>query len=128
MQEIDRTRRVAKLIERELGNIINKDLSDPRVRLVSITGVTVSKDLKHARVYVSQLNSSEDSGSVLDGLSAAHGFLRRQLGRRLNLRYTPDLTFSYDNSIQHGMDISGLIDKARKKDMKKDMQDNDQSN
>ncbi len=116
-REVERTRRVGELIRRELAQIIAREMHDPRVRLASITGVKVSKDLKLAKVYVSELEdpSSEGGGAAIV-LDRARGFLRYHLGQRLDLRTTPDLRFSADESIRRGSAISELIDKARAQD------------
>ena len=113
-REIERTRRVSELIHRELAQIITREMHDPRVRLVSITGVRVSKDLKHATVYISELdNVPGDGPGAVPVLNRASRFLRYQLGQHLDLRATPDLRFSVDESIKQGMAISSLIDRAR---------------
>ena len=113
-REIERTRRVSELIHRELAQIITREMHDPRVRLVSITGVRVSKDLKHATVYISELeNVPGDGPGAVPVLNRASRFLRYQLGQRLDLRVTPDLRFRIDESIKQGLTISSLIDRAR---------------
>lgn len=113
-REVERTRRVGELIRRELAQIITREMHDPRVRFASITGVKVSKDLKFATVYVSELEGSPSAG---DGaavvLERASGFLRYHLGQRLDLRVTPGLRFSADESIRRGSAMSRLIDEAR---------------
>ena len=126
MQEIDRTRRVGHQLQRELGTLINTALNDPRVSLVSVTSVEVSRDLKQAKVFVSSLgansgnsngNSTEDDQrELMQALEKAKGYLRRELSHRVNLRYTPALRFVYDSSIEKGVALSGLISDVMQKE------------
>ena len=85
-------------------------LSDPRIGLVTITGVRASPDLSQARVFVSVLGSERKRRQSLEGLQAAHGVLQARIGRELHLKRTPQLTFEYDPSVEHGVRISRLID------------------
>jgi len=111
-REFSRTKRVSEVIRRELADIIATRLNDPRVHLVSITAVDVSKDMKHAKVYITQLG--EDC-QALNALSHATGYLRRELGSRLAMKSTPALSFAYDHSVERGMALSRLIDEANKR-------------
>ena len=121
--------RVADQIQRELAMLIQLEISDPRVGMVSITGVDLSRDLAHANVYVTVLNSgvkdAEDGelgkrdaldqleiNENLKALNKAAGFLRTLLAKRLKLRTTPKLQFHYDGSIVRGQQLSSLIDEA----------------
>lgn len=108
-REFSRTQRVSEVIRRELADIIATRLNDPRVSLVSITAVEVSKDLKHAKVYITQMG--EDC-QALEALNHAARYLRRELGSRLKMRVVPDLRFAYDHSVERGMELSRLIDEA----------------
>ena len=110
-REFSRTKRVSEVIRRELANIISTRLSDPRVHLVSITAVDVSKDMKHAKVFITQMG--EDC-QALAALTHAAGYLRRELGSRLAMKATPDLRFVYDHSVERGMELSNLIDELNK--------------
>lgn len=112
MQEIDRTRRVAEVIKRDLATLILREISDPRLRGVSINSVTVSRDLANATIYVSSLENQE---SVEKLLNNAAGYLRRLLGKNADFRVTPSLRFRYDNSIQRGVEMSTLIDSLVRK-------------
>ena len=114
--DIDRTRRVGELIQRELALLINSELSDPRVGLVTLTDVKLTRDLKNAKVFVTELSNSSEHTDLIDALSSASGYLKRLLSRKLDLRTTPKLHFIYDNSIENGLKLSLLIDKARRKD------------
>ena len=138
MSEVSsRAQRVADQIQRELANLIQLEVNDPRVGLVSITGVEVSRDLAHARVYITVMNTlSEDSdvneatlsspGELdkleieenLKALTKASGYLRTLLSKRLSTRSVPKLEFHYDSSIERGQQLSDLIDGALAADRK----------
>ena len=106
----NRIHRINDEIQRELAGQL-RNLKDPRVSgtgMVSITRVDTTNDLRYARVYVSVLNKDQEK-DVLKGLKSASGFLRRELGHALQLRYTPELQFIGDDSIQHGAHILELL-------------------
>jgi ribosome-binding factor A len=105
-----RMRRVDEAMRAVLSDAIAKDLKDPRVGFVTVTGVKTSPDLRHARVYVSVLGDEPARAATLDALRSAHGYLQRQVATELTLKHTPSLTFEYDESIDRGMRISQLID------------------
>ena len=130
-----RAQRVADQIQREIASLIQLEVSDPRVGMVSVTGVDVSNDLAHARIYVTVLNTltgdSEqdketlaDPGSLdkleieenLKALTKAAGYLRTLLAKRLRLRAVPKLQFYYDGSVERGQRLSSLIDDALEAD------------
>ena len=109
-----RAHKVADQIQRELAEIIQRELRDPRVGMITLTGVEVSPDCTHATVFFTCL----DAGHIEDadaGLRRATGFLRSQLGRRIKLYTTPELHFKYDESIARGARLSQLIDSANKR-------------
>ena len=106
-----RMRRVDGAMRVVLSDAIAKDLKDPRIGFVTVTGVKTSPDLRHARVYVSVLGSDPERAASMDGLRSAHGFLQRRLADELSLKHTPSLAFEYDDSVDHGMRISELLDK-----------------
>lgn len=111
----NRINRINDEIQRELADQL-RNLKDPRVSgMVSITRVDTTNDLRYARVYVSALNKDREK-DVLKGLKSASGFLRRELGHALQLRYTPELQFIGDDSIQHGAHILELLRKEEEKD------------
>jgi ribosome-binding factor A len=93
-----------------LSDAISKDLQDPRVGFVTVTGVKTSPDLRHARVYVSVLGDETERAASLEGLQAAHGFLQGRISHSLRLKHTPALVFDYDESVDRGMRISELIE------------------
>jgi ribosome-binding factor A len=107
-----RMRRVDEAMRAVLSEAISKDLQDPRVGFVTVTGVKTSPDLRHARVYVSVLGDDEARSASLDGLQAAHGFLQGRVAQSLRLKHTPALTFDYDPSVDRGMRISELLDQV----------------
>jgi ribosome-binding factor A len=105
----ERMRRVDEAMRVVLSETIAKDLRDPRVGFVTVTGVKTSPDLRHARVYVSVLGDDAERAASLDGLRSAVGYLQARLATELRLKHTPTLTFGYDESIDRGMRISQLI-------------------
>jgi ribosome-binding factor A len=104
-----RMRRVDEAVRAVLSDAISKDLSDPRVGFVTVTGVKTSPDLRHARVYVSVLGDAQARAASLTGLQSAHGFLQGRVAAELTLKHTPTLTFQYDESVDRGMRISELL-------------------
>jgi ribosome-binding factor A len=107
-----RNQRIADQIQRELSEIIRLELRDPRVRLVTLTGVELAADLSHAKVYFSTLETAGDVAAVTSGLQRAAGFLRSELSRRLTVRTVPQLHFAFDHSLERGNRLSALIDEA----------------
>ncbi len=114
---VDRIIRISEEVKREVSYLIQHGLKDPRIgKMVSVTSVYVTKDLRYAKVYVSVLGSEEERKQVMEGLKNARGFIRREMGKRVNLRYTPEFLFEPDNSIEHGVYINKLINDVVKKD------------
>jgi ribosome-binding factor A len=113
-KEYSRTQRVADYLQRELAALIQHEVRDPRVGMVSITGVTVSRDLGHAKVYFTVLgcDSSEDAADSTEALNKAAGFLRSQLSRDSNMRSVPQLRFYFDTSVGQGRHLEDLIRRA----------------
>lgn len=105
----ERMRRVNESVRQVLSEAL-LELKDPRIGFVTVTGVDTSPDLRHARVFVSVLGSEKKRRSSLAGLDAAHGVLQARIARELRLKRTPQLTFAYDPSVEHGMRMSRLID------------------
>ena len=113
----NRISRINEEIQRELSEQFRR-LKDPRVSqtgMVSITRVDTTGDLRYARIYISALDKSQEK-EVLKGLESAAGFLRRELGRSLQLRYTPELQFVADDSIQHGAHILEVLRQVEQQD------------
>jgi len=115
--DYSRTDRIGEQIKRELAMLIRNEIKDPRVSMVSILDVAVTKDLSQAKVYFDALNQDEHEACE-QGLNNASGFLRRELGRAIKLRNTPSLKFIYDDTEQRANDLSRVIDQAVKSDKK----------
>jgi len=115
-----RTERLNHLIQIEISDLLRKHINDPRLNgLISITAVEISKDLKNARVSISTLaGGAPDRDDVLKGFNSAAGYMRRELAHRLNIRVTPELSFEFDDSIEHGVNLVNLIDKVAAEEYK----------
>jgi ribosome-binding factor A len=110
------SRRVERLNEqfkRELMELLQRELRDPRVHDVTVTAVDVTPDLYHARVRITSLAQGPDRDLILEGLDAARPFLRGQLGRRLRIRRSPDLDFAWDETLDHARRIEQLLAQVR---------------
>jgi ribosome-binding factor A len=112
MANQQRLRRVADQIQRELSELLRAELKDPRIGMITLTGVEVSPDLAYAKVFFTTLADAESLKRIEAGLRHATGFLRAQLGKRLKLRVTPELHFRHDVSVEQGVRLSQLIDAA----------------
>ncbi|GEK46511.1 30S ribosome-binding factor RbfA [Halomonas pacifica] len=114
MREFKRTDRVADQLQKELAVLIQREVKDPRLGMVTVSGVKVSRDLGYADVYITLLgeNDAETIKANLGILRRAAGFLRGQVGRRIKLRHVPELRFHYDESVVRGQRLSSLIDEA----------------
>lgn len=117
-QEYSRTQRVAEQLQRELAALIQFDIQDPRLGMVTISRVKLSRDLSHARVFVTVLDDGKliTSDQSIKTLNNAARFMRSQLARRMNVRTVPSLRFCYDSSLSQGNYLSDLIDQARASD------------
>ncbi|PLX82149.1 MAG: 30S ribosome-binding factor RbfA [Desulfuromonas sp.] len=104
-----RSQRVAELIQQEISALIQFELKDPRIGFVTITGVEVSYDLQHAKIYYTVMGEEKQRRETAAGFAKALGFLRREIGKRLRLRLVPELSFQYDTSIEHGGHIETLL-------------------
>ena len=112
-----RTERLNQLIQIEISDLLRKHINDPRLNgLISVTGVSISKDLKNATVLISALCDNADKKEILKGFTSAAGFLRRELAHRLNIRVTPELSFEFDDSIERGVNLVNLIEKIAVED------------
>jgi ribosome-binding factor A len=110
-----RPQKLGDLIQRELSELVQRELRDPRVGMITITSVDVSPDFSHAKVFFTTLRC-EQIVEAKEGLRRAAGFLRTQLARRIKLYTTPELRFEYDESVERGDRLSRLIDSIRKND------------
>jgi ribosome-binding factor A len=120
MMESARTHRVGELIKEEISDIIKKELRDPRIGFVTITGVDVTPDLRYADIYISVLGNRKQKEETLKGLQSSSGFLRSMLSKRIRIKYLPELRFSFDPSIEAGMRIDRAIKKLHKEEEKHD--------
>jgi ribosome-binding factor A len=119
-KEFSRGQRVADFLKRELAALIQFEIRDPRVGMVSVTDVEVSRDMSHAKVFVTVLGkeTEEDTAEPIAVLNQAAGFLRSQVAKISNARTTPKLHFYFDSSVGRGQYLSNLIDKAVSADEK----------
>ncbi|MCX8130100.1 MAG: 30S ribosome-binding factor RbfA [Clostridia bacterium] len=116
---VDRINRISEEMRKEISTIIQNELKDPRLpKLISVVSANVTKDLRYAKVYVSIMGSEEEKKNAIHGLKSAAGFIRREVGHRMQLRYTPEIQFELDNSIEHGVYISKLINETVKHEEK----------
>ena len=104
-----RMRRVDEAVREVLSDAIAKDLKDPRIGFVTVTAVNTSRDLRHARVYVSVLGDDRERAATLDGLRSAHGFLQGAIASQLNLKHTPTLVFEYDETVDRAARLNELM-------------------
>lgn len=112
-RDFPRTRRVAEQLQRELAELIRREIRDPRVGNITVSEVRVTRNLEHADVYVTALGAAaEDSEQSVEALNHAAGYLRRHLGQMLKLRTVPALRFRYDDAFDRGAHLSRLIDEA----------------
>jgi len=111
-KDFSRASRVAEQIRRELAELIQLELKDPRVSLVTLTDVEISPDYTHAKVFYTSLAGAEHLPEIAQGLTRASSFLRRELGKRISIHHLPELHFVYDSSVERGTYLSHLIDEA----------------
>lgn len=101
--------RVAEAIKEEISDIIHHGIKDPRVGFASITAVEVSRDFRHAKVFVSVLGDEVQKADTIKGLESASGFIRSELGKRVRLHHTPEILFRLDESIEHSVRITRIL-------------------
>ena len=111
-KEYARTERLGEQIRRELADRIRLDIKDPRVGMVSITDVRVSRDLAHAKVFVTRIGEPAEREPAVEALNHAAGFLKRALGQAMHVRAVPSLQFFYDTAVEEGARLENLIDRA----------------
>jgi len=112
--DFKRADRVADLVKQQIAEILRREVHDPRIANITVTDVRLTDDLRSARIYVVELGKDRMSDEVGQGLSKARGFVRRELGKRLQLRYVPELSFFYDSSFEYGSKIDRLLKEIRK--------------
>lgn len=113
-------KRAADLIQTHLTDLLQTQVNDPRLHMLTITGVEVTPDATRAYVYFTVLGDAERQAEAEAVIQRAAGFLRRELGQRLRLRHTPELVFHRDASIERGERIAGLIDRLREEELSKE--------
>ena len=119
-REFERTQRVSHFLHEELARLLQTTVRDPRVQQVNLTGVEVSRDLSHARVFFTLMSDvSEAERSEINGvLSKASGFLRSELAKRSSMRTVPRISFRFDESVGRGRDMESLLREVRRADAK----------
>jgi ribosome-binding factor A len=111
--EYQRSERVGDLILEVIAELLRKEIRDPRLQAVILTGAKVSKDLRHARVFFNLLGAQENRIETLAGLKSATGFIRSKLGKQLNLRFVPAIEFTYDESEDEAQRIEALLKQVK---------------
>jgi ribosome-binding factor A len=111
-----RSEKVADLIHKEISEMLVKSIKDPRIGFVTITRVAVSEDYRSAKVYFSVAGTVEERERSMEGLMSAKGYVRRELGRRIRLRYTPEIIFKFDPSIEYAVHIGEVIRQLKKEE------------
>ena len=109
MMRFKRSEKVGDLIRKEISQILLGELKDPRIGFVTITKVAVSDDLKSAKVYYSVFGGEDQKEESYQGLESAKGYIKRELGRRVRLKYMPEIRFLFDDSLEYGEHIEGLL-------------------
>ena len=104
-----RIEKLQELIKQEMSKMLLTDLKDPRIGFVTVTDVEMTGDLREAKIYVSVMGDSEKVKSSLEGLQSALGFIRREIGQRIRLRFTPEISFALDTSLDYGDHIQKLL-------------------
>lgn len=108
-----RTERISNLIRQEISDLLREQVNDPRLNsFISITKVSTSPDLRHAKVFVSTLGSEASKNEILQGFATASGFFRKELARHLRLRHVPELSFHLDDTIERGAEVLRLIEQV----------------
>ena len=119
-KEFQRSTRVAEQLQRELASMIGQVLEDPRAGMVTVTAVQVSKDLSHAKVFVSSIGGTLAREDLIAALQHASGFMRHEIGRAMKLRIQPELRFVYDEVPERAAHLEDLIARANSDDGGKD--------
>jgi ribosome-binding factor A len=117
-RSFNRAERVSGQVQRVLSELILKGVNDPRLSQATITGVTMNRDLRIAKIYFAAHGSGHDQAALLSGFRSAKGFIKRELARELGLRYMPELKFFYDASFDYGAHINRVLKSLRSEDEK----------
>lgn len=112
---VNRSDRVRKAIIREVSDLLHRGLKDPRISgIVSVTDVELTTDCRYAKVFVSIFGNKEEQDSTMEGLECSSGFIRSEIGKRIKIRFTPEISFQIDDSLERGSRVTSLIDKISK--------------
>jgi len=115
-----RQRRVGDQLQKEISDLLLREVKDPRIGFVTLTGVEVSGDLRHAKVFYTVLGEQEQKDHTQKALDKASSFVRSELGKRLRLRVTPELQFRYDTSLEYGNRIDSMLKELKQNDPERD--------
>ncbi len=118
VMDYKRADRVSDLLKKEIAEMLFREIKDPRIGFVTITGVKVSNDLRFAKVFFSLVGTHEELEETTVGLNSASSFIKKKLGKRLRMRHIPDIVFKFDNSLEYGSHIDSIL-----RDLNKTVQD-----
>lgn len=119
-KEFSRSRRVAQQMQREVALILQREVKDPRVGMVTVSDVEMSRDLQHAKIFVTFLNNEDEHiATAIKVLNDASGYIRILLGKAMQLRVVPELRFTYDKTLVEGMRISNLVSNTVREDQRR---------
>jgi len=113
MASFKRAEKVSEAIKREISVMLTQEVKDPGIHFATVTSVVTTDDLRDAKIYVSIMGDEATRKESMEGLERAKGFLRHEIGQRLKLRYTPNLHFFLDKSLDHALKIRGIINKLK---------------
>lgn len=124
-----RIARVEELLKRELSAILQRGLKDPRIGFVTVSRAKVSADLRHAKVFISVMGEDEARKKTMEGLASASGYIQRELGNRVKMKFLPRLEFVLDDSVDYGFHIMEILEKieAEEKDDRREREEGDSS-
>lgn len=118
--DIKRINRISEEVRKTVSELLTTEIKDPRINpMITVTKVEVTRDLSFANIYVSVLGDEKNKEDTLEGLESAKGFIRKEIGNRVDLRYVPEPIFHLDESIERGIYMSKLIDRVNKEDKEK---------
>ncbi len=114
-----RTEKVQEFIQQEISKIILKELKDPRIGFITVTRVEVTGDLRYAKIFISLMGNEDQKTATMQGLNHALGFLRTEIGKRIRLRFAPELSFHVDDTLEHSARIQELLYKIKQEEADK---------
>jgi len=123
MAEGKRSDKVADLIRKEVSDVLMTSVKDPRIGFVTVTRVAVSDDCRQAKVYFSVMGALKEQQLAIQGLASATGFIRKELGRRISLRYTPEILFQFDPSVEYSIHMEEVFHELEKERRKRERSD-----